>query len=335
MAGRDKIFEIIRPPRISDIIVQSQPSIQDNTNVVVAEKPQEISYSRNIDGINGDPNRKWTTNAMEDYPYSRADTQRDVFNRIKSEMQGDVSNFPRFVERTNPTVYGLPSGARAAYIDREGDRGIVVGFKMFDKMPGGVYSGYMPFWAGQPGMRSSISHEMGHVMESQGSPRTRAELDTILALSEILRDKESLEQYQKDVEAGTQLPHPVNEPLADMMGSAVESYLSHLPSESRRDSVLKGLTIPEGSYILRNAERYMTPEGELKYLPRGEKDSILLDELNKRFERALTYFTNDDLGVTQDIDEVKERYRYPFDENKMARKMLSDIISSRRKMSKK
>ena len=79
----------------------------------------------------------------------------------------------------------------------------------------------------------------------------------------------------------------------------------------------------------------MTPEGELKYLPRGEKDSILLDELNKRFERALTYFTNDDLGVTQDIDEVKERYRYPFDENKMARKMLSDIISSRRKMSKK
>lgn len=346
----DEEMEGVGRPRLSDIAFKRKPAAKSSTKTSKKSKKTNVkntletqkARSTNIEdrpefmkrlvekgGVPG----LLTVNTLRSFPERSIlmGTPLQTYEEIKKNIAGNTDDFPDFIY-DNPENPILSSAAAAGYLHGEGNPKIIANHGP-DQMKMG---GYYPYWVGQPATKSATSHEMGHAMQFQGYPRLKNELDTLLALSEIAKDDDiaKLRDFRAKRDLGWDpknkavitgyYPESI-EPQADMLGYAIDSYLTYPPAKSRLDSVLGGLTIPEGSVLLKNPEKYLDAEGNVVHTA-GE-DSDIVSEIKKRLERASAYFF--EKGLKEVDDTQADNNSYPITMDKRAKQMLTDILEKR------
>ena len=199
-------------------------------------------------------------NKEEAYPYLAGKTVKDVHDLLLKLTNTSTGYAPKYVDESQ--VDPLRNKDMARY---DSDKGTLISTP--SRMDFISTSGYDANYPTQRSSPSIAGHEWGHAVQAGYDERTKKELDTLRMLRERL-------PYKHEVTASW-------ESEAEELGGGFTKMLSPEYTKARKDSVLKGLLIPQGSVLLK-------PE----LLPKNNDNlfSVILDEMRKRAENAGTYY---------------------------------------------
>jgi hypothetical protein len=210
---------------------------------------------------------------------------------VQALVQNGKENFPHLVYDANGQILASDPGAYARYesqfpVARYLPSTIIPRKIMGDmNVPAIIYreesdtdfQPYIPIYPGQPQGKLASAHEISHNIQEQQNKRIQAQRDTMLLNDEYLTD------------LGVSFVPAWGERNTETIGSGLENYINS--TAAHQDSVLKGLTLPQGAALLK------------QWRPNKQE---LIEEQKKRAEIIASEYLN---NVTQPD---KNLYKLPL-----------------------